>query len=508
VLHSHAAVPAIRVVKLAKSYGAVRAVHDVTLAFEAGEIHAVVGENGAGKSTLLKMVAGVTTPDAGHVEIDGKTLAPHTAAAAIARGVGMVQQHFALIGVFTALENIVLGREPLRATARALGVLDMAHAREKVAAIGRELGVELPLDAPTETLGVGDRQRLEIARALYRDARVIILDEPTAVLTPREAEALYATLRRLADGGKAIVVVTHKLDEVKGHADVASVMRRGELVSSGAVTRDGDGRALSEAIMGGALPAELPPRTGEVGEVRLRVRDVRLERALRGVSFEVRAGEIVGIAGVEGNGQRELVGVLAGTEARDAGEVFPEAGALAVVHEDRHREGLVLDATLRDNLILGELAHFGRFGILDLPAMQRVAKDRLTRARVVPDDLDAEAKALSGGNQQKIVVERALSRTRVDTVERGARSDGGSAVLVVAHPTRGVDLGAARSIHAALLDAAARGIAVLVISSDLHELRALGHRILVMARGRIVADLAPTATDRELGDAMLGTGQA
>ena len=294
--------PALRVVNLTKSFGAVQAVRGVTLAFEAGEIHAVVGENGAGKSTLLKMAAGIATPDAGHVEVFDAKLAPHTAAEAIARGVGMVQQHFALIGVFTALENIVLGAEPVAT----LGRIDMARAREKAVAVGRELGVELPLDAPAETLGVGDRQRLEIARALYRDARVLILDEPTAVLTPAEAEALYATFRRLADAGKAIVVVTHKLDEVRDFADVASVMRRGELVSPAPriVVRGGDGRELAEAIMGGALPDELAPRRNALGEVRLRVRDVRLGRALRGATFDVREGEIVGIAGVEGNGDR------------------------------------------------------------------------------------------------------------------------------------------------------------------------------------------------------------
>ena len=497
MVHSHAVVPALRVVNLTKSFGAVQAVRGVTLAFEAGEIHAVVGENGAGKSTLLKMAAGIATPDAGHVEIFDAKLAPHDAAEAIARGVGMVQQHFALIGVFTALENMVLGAEPVAA----LGRLDMARAREKAAAVGRELGVELPLDAPAETLGVGDRQRLEIARALYRDARVLILDEPTAVLTPAEAEALYATLRRLADTGKAIVVVTHKLDEVRDFADVASVMRRGELVSPAprVVVRGGDGRELAEAIMGGALPDELAPRQKTLADVRLRVRDVRLGRALRGVSFDVRGGEIVGVAGVEGNGQRELVRVLAGLEARDAGDVAPEREGLSIVHEDRTREGLVLDATLRDNLLLGELSRFSRAGVLDAPAIERAAAERLAHARVVPDDLDARAKALSGGNQQKIVVQRALARTRADD---------GPRVLVVAHPTRGVDLGAGRAIHDALLDAASRGVAVLVISSDLHELRALADRILVMARGRIAAELSPSSTDRELGEAMLGTAHA
>lgn len=485
---------------LSKTYGDVRAVRGVSVAFEAGRIHAVVGENGAGKSTLLKMAAGVVTPDTGAVFVDGARLAPHTAASAIARGVGMVQQHFALVPVFTALENVMLGAEPVGA----LGRLDLARARAKITAVARELGADLPLDAPVETLGVGDRQRLEIARALYRDARILVLDEPTAVLTPGEADALYATLRRLADKGHAVVVVTHKLDEVRFHADDVTVMRRGERIETRALVRrdDDEARALAEAIMGGEAPAPIERRASAGGDVRLDVKDVRLGRALRGVTLSVCAGEIVGIAGVEGNGQRELVRVLAGLDAPDAGSVTGGAAQgfarpIAVVHEDRHAEGLVLDASVRDNLVLGELARFARHGWLDLDALDADARTRLARAGVVPPDPELGASTLSGGNQQKIVVARAVARTEL-----------GASALVVAHPTRGVDLGAARAIHQELLDAASHGIAVLVVSADLHELRALCDRILVMARGKIVAEMPPTANDRDLGAAMLGAPEA
>ena len=258
--------PTLRLESLTKTYGETHAVRAASIVFEAGKIHAVVGENGAGKSTLLKMAAGVVVPDAGAVYVDDARLTPHTAAEAIARGVGMVQQHFALVAVFTALENVMLGAEPVAS----FGRLDVARARAKIAVVAREIGAELPLDAVVETLGVGDRQRLEIARALYRDAQVLILDEPTAVLTPAEADALYA--------GRTIVVATHKLDEVRDHADVVSVLRRGELVLTRPLKRGADDevRALSGAIMGGEVPEPIARRDAEVGDVRLRVDGVRL----------------------------------------------------------------------------------------------------------------------------------------------------------------------------------------------------------------------------------------
>jgi simple sugar transport system ATP-binding protein len=479
--------PLLAVEGLSKRYGAVQAVDGVSLAFAAGHIHAVVGENGAGKSTLLKMAAGVVVPDAGEVRVAGTRLEPHTAREAIARGVGMVQQHFALVGVLRAIDNVMLGAEPVGP----LGRLDEARARARAEAVAREMGVSLPWDAPVETLGVGDRQRLEIVRTLVRDARAVILDEPTGVLTPGEAQQLYATLRRLADAGRAVVVVTHRLDEVRDHADEVSVMRRGKLVSSGAMKRGDDAamRDVTRDIMGEEPPPALERRARDRGEVRLAMKDVALGRALRGVTLEVRAGEIVGIAGVEGNGQRELVRVLARLEMPDSGEV--RCDAAAVVHEDRHAEGLVLPASVRENLVLGELARFTRLGLVDGVALEREARARLDRARVVPPDLDAPAIALSGGNQQKVVVGRAVARA--------------VRVFVFAQPTRGVDLGAARAIHAEIVRAAEEGKAVLIVSADLAELRALCDRLLVMARGRIVAELEPDAPDAVVGEAMLGS---
>jgi general nucleoside transport system ATP-binding protein len=474
-----------------KRFGAIHAVRGATLAFERGRIHAVVGENGAGKSTLLRIAAGLLEPDEGETRVSGQRLEPHTPAEAIRRGVAMVQQHFALVEAFTALENIVLGVEPVRGP---LGRLDLAVARGKVAAIAREIGADISLDARVASLGVGDRQRLEIARALYREANVVILDEPTAVLTPGEADALYTTLRRLADAGRAVVVVTHKLDEVRDHADVATVMRRGSILETRAVKRTQDDvRSLADAIMGAEPTAEVARGARTAGEPVLVVKGLGVGRGLRGVSFAVRAGEVVGVAGVEGNGQRELVRALAGLEPEYDGTVAPGPDALAVVHEDRHQEGLVLGATVRDNLVLGELGRFSRRGVIDRRALEAEALRRVERAQA-PPDLDAPARGLSGGNQQKLVVARAIARER--------------AALVVAHPTRGVDLAASRAIHGEILAAASRGAAVLVVSSDLHELRALCDRLLVLARGRISAELPAGASDAEIGRAMLAAGGA
>ena len=483
-----------RATSVTKRFGGIVALKEASATFRTHEIHAVCGENGAGKSTLLKVVAGMVAPDAGEVRVGASTLVPHAPREAIARGVAMVLQHFALVPVFTALENLVLGSEPTLTG----GVLDVSTARARAKKIGEELGVDLPLDARVESLGVGERQRLEIARALFRDAKLVILDEPTAVLTKTEAAALYATLRRLAKAGKGIVVVTHKMDEVRTHADVVTVMRRGEVLFSRPIDRDGDVAAqvdeVTKAIMGSHDAKEVAATAASEAkasdDVVLAVRDVRVGRALDGVSLDLHGGEIVGIAGVEGNGQKELVALLAGDVVADSGVV--EGGPVAVVREDRQTEGLVLDASLRDNVLLGELDRFARgpLGILDRDAMDTEARKRLERSGA-PVDLDRDADTLSGGNQQKVVVARALSRTHAKAI-------------VAAQPTRGVDLAASRDIQARLRESAEKGAGVIVISADLDELRALSHRILVLARGKVVADVPPTTSDEELGKRMLG----
>lgn len=494
--------PSLRLIGIDKRFEDLRALRRAALDVHAGVLHAVVGENGAGKSTLLKIAAGIVAPDAGEVWVMGERRVRYDARAAQLLGVAMVQQHFALFGGLTALENMVIGAEPTLAGGR----LDVGTAAARAARVLAELGVSVPLHAKVETLGVGDKQRLEIARALYRDARILILDEPTAILTPGEADALFASLRRMVSdsgGRRGVVVVTHKLDEVDAYADVVTVMRRGETFGTRAVVRGADVARLAGELVGGEPLPELRGREGregrELGEQgrvatdgappRLVLRDLRSGRALRGVSLEVHAGEIIGIAGVLGNGQTELVHVLGGLLRPDGGEVV--SGLIEVVHEDRQTEGLVLDATVEDNLVLGELARFSRAGLVDDGAVAGVAEARIVRFDIRPPDRRAPARTLSGGNQQKIVLARALARE--------------PEVLVIAHPTRGVNLVAARAIHEQLLAAAARGTALLLVGADLAELRLLCDRILVLVRGRIVARLPPSTDDATLGAAMLGS---
>ena len=493
-----------------RKFGELVAVCALDLALQPGEVHAIVGENGAGKSTALKMLAGHLAPTSGEVWVGGRTLAPATPEEAIRRGVGMVHQHFMLVERFSALENLILGCEPVRG-----GRLDLATARKQAAKVAGETGLELELDRRACDLTVGERQRLEILRVLYRGARAILLDEPTAVLTPLEVGELYQTLRRLAEGGATVAVVSHRLDEVVRYCDRVTVMRRGRLVMQQPLARDEATEPalrskLTSAIMGGEPPAEAhPPVLGRGPKLRLRVEGLELARrgerkALDGLSLQVGAGEILGVAGVEGNGQRELGRVLAGLEAPTGGRIeldgapllSPDAplraGAaavraargrgLVVVHEDRQRDELLLAATVWDNLVLGDL------GRVDEPP---TVKRRFARFDVHPADTGRLAAELSGGNQQKLAMARALDRKL--------------AVLVLAQPTRGVDVGTARTIHHAISDAAASGVGVVLVSADLNELRGLCHRIVVMRRGRIVAELEPDASDETIGRAMLGT---
>ena len=538
--------PVIELAGLTRRFGDCVSVDDASARFEPGEIHAVVGENGAGKSTLLKLAAGLLPPSSGTVLVGGAPLRPATPAEAARRNVLMVHQHFMLVGAFTALENLLLGNEPVRAGGR----LDHARARREVLALAEKTGLSVPLDTAVDALGVGDKQRLEILRVLHRGAEALLLDEPTAVLTPLEANDLYATLRSLADEGRTVVVVTHRLDEVVRFADRVTVLRRGRTVLS-RLLKPGNGpkgdpplRApgpgsplgppedantasvamLTRAIMGREAPPTFtrpPPPEGATPSIEitgLSFTDSTGRAWLRGVDLTVRRGEIVGVAGVEGNGQRELVHALAGLlpratsgdrsrvkgTVRVAGREMPflanEAEAvrarrpvLRVVHEDRHAEGLLLDGTVADNLVLGALDVIPR---ADEP---RTVARRMASFGIVPADPTRLARELSGGNQQKIVVARAL-----DDFIDGSAPEGSAVVL--AQPTRGVDVGAAAAIHAAIGRAAAAGLGVLVVSADLAELRLLCHRLLVLHKGQLVVELPPSASEETIGRAMLGLG--
>jgi len=410
--------------------------------------------------------------------------------------------------------------------------VDVGAAKAKLAKVQAEIGSQLKADAIVASLDVGDRQRLEIARVLFRDAKVMLLDEPTAVLSPREADALYSTLRKLAAGGRAIAVVTHKIDEVLDHADVVTVMRRGRVVSTRAVDRAADRDAQRRQLLHDAFhdseETSLVVARGadESEKMLLEIEGLKTDsNKLRGVRLHVRVREIVGMAGVEGNGQKELVDVLAGLVQASGGTVRVRA-PIEVVHDDRHKRGLVLDASVADNAVLGEHARFSRAYGLDVRALRREATRRVKDGGVAPPEIDLPAAALSGGNQQKLVVARALARdattrrraptdARWSVVEAGPTEPLARRVLVLAQPTRGVDIAAARQIHLKIVAAAEEGAGVLVISADLDELRALCHRIVVIARGRIVGDARrdadgrwdDSASNERLGARMIEAGE-
>lgn len=509
-----------------KTFDSLVAVDGLSLTLEPGRLHALIGENGAGKSTALKMLAGIYEPTDGQVLVDGEPLVPVTAQEAFARGIGMVHQHFMLVEAFSALENLVLGSEPCRDGPQGkLGQIDFAQARKRAADVAGRAGLHLDLERPTSELSVGEKQRLEILRVLYRGARVLLLDEPTAVLSPVETIELYRTLRRLASEGATIAVVTHRLDEVLRYCDYVTVMRRGlgvlERPLPGA-DADIDQHStenlraeLTHAIMGGEPPAAAtPPNRDDTAKVILELKEVGTTNSdgrptLTAVSLTLRAGEILGVAGVEGNGQSEIVRALAGLTPLATGRIdlegqvlfdsTPGAAAssdrsaavrsarsrgLMAVHEDRHRDEMLGAASVADNLMLGDL------DTVDEPA---AIERRFERFKVYPPDAQRRGDELSGGNQQKVVMARALDRPLK--------------ALVLAQPTRGVDIGTARTIHHAIAKAASDGAAVLLLSADLNELRCLSHRLVVLHRGQIAAHLDPTASDEAIGRAMLGGDQ-
>jgi general nucleoside transport system ATP-binding protein len=484
-----------------KRFGAVVANRDVSLSIMRGEVHAVIGENGAGKSTLMRALYGMAPPDAGEVRIGGEIVARPSVAEAIARKVGMVHQHFMLVPTLTAAENVVLGREP-----RLGPFVAQKRAEREIAELSERFGLRVEPRRLVSSLSVGEAQRVEIVKVLWRGADVLILDEPTAVLTPPEVAELFDVLRQLVADGKTVVLVTHKLDEVVALATRVTVLRRGEVV--GALDpRTTSAGELARRMVGRDL-APAPPRLLFVGESRerLRVEHLTVARAdgtlaLDDVSLSVRGGEILGVAGVEGNGQSELALSIAGLCAPRAGKILVDGRdlthasvrlrqTLGVGHipEDRHARGVVLDFTVAENVRLGREE-------LDGATLQRDTRRLIERLDVRPPDPHAPMSSLSGGNQQKVVVGRELLRELV--------------VLLCAQPTRGVDVGAIELIHAELAHARVAGKAVLLISADLDELLALSDRIGVLYRGRVAGCIDNLAERRaevraEVGAMMLG----
>jgi simple sugar transport system ATP-binding protein len=491
----------VRLEGIVKTFPGVRAVDGVEFDARSGDVHAIVGENGAGKTTLMRVLGGLTRPDAGTLRIDGAPVRFRSALDAARSGVGMVHQHFTLVPVFTVLENVSLGREP-----KWFGGLSVL--RDRIRAAAERLAFHVDPDAVVADLSVGEKQYVEILRHLIHGARILILDEPTDVLTPLEAKDLFRILRELADEGRTVLFISHRLPEVLGASDRVTVMRRGRKVRT-LVTADTDERELARLMVGREiLGAGRDRDDAALGPVRLSVRDLgalsdRRTPALRGVGLEVRGGEVLGIAGVAGNGQREFFEVITGLRAPErGGRVFVderdatrwsvrrrrEAG-VAFVPEDRADCGLVLTMSAEENL---ELGRRGARGFrLSRPAMRERARAALAEYDVRPPDAALHAGAFSGGNQQKIVLARALA--------------GGPGVLLLAEPTRGLDVGAAEGVHEKIRGVRDAGAAVLVASSDVAELIALADRIVVFARGRITGEVVPgRTTEEELGLMMSG----
>ena len=523
--------PAVALAGVTKRFGALVANRDVHLSVRAQTVHAIVGENGAGKSTLMKVLAGVLPADAGTVLIDGAHVngpgAKWDARAAIRHGIGMVHQHFMLVEPLTVAENLVLGEEPRRAGRRGVwsrvsgavwglagGLVDRDAAAAAVRELGQTFGLPLDPAARIADLTVGERQRVEILKVLDRGARVLVLDEPTAVLTPAEVGGLFAMLRRFVAQGRTVILITHKLDEVMAIADRVTVMRRGETVAEVAAA-DTDARDLAHRMVGrdvdvGRRERGQAPPDG-VAPV-LRVRDLVVGAgavpAVAGVSLDVRPGEILGIAGVQGNGQSELLDAIAGLRSARGGSVWvgdrditratPRerfAAGLAHIPEDRQQRGLVLDFSVAENLVLGRHRDFRRWYGLDEGRIDAEAESLVARFDVRPPEAQATAGTLSGGNQQKVVVAREMARA--------------PRVLLAGQPTRGVDVGAIESIHGHVRAARDAGLGVLLVSADLGELLALSDRVAVLVRGRVVAELpAAEATPEILGEKMLGASPA
>jgi simple sugar transport system ATP-binding protein len=502
------AAPVVEFEGITKIFPGVVANDDVNFRVRAGDIHAIVGENGAGKSTLMKILYGMQPPDRGVMRVRGEEVHFASPKEAIAVGIGMVHQHFMLADNLTVMENIVLGSEPTRRLQ-----IDFDAARSRISELGKTYGLTLDPDALVETLAVGERQRVEILKVLYRGANVLILDEPTAVLVPQEVQELFRSLGTLKDQGVTIIFISHKLDEVLAVADAITVMRGGKSVAS-PDPASVDAHQLAELMVGSELPTPETRESTVTDEVELDVQGlgVRAESGrwlIQDVSFQIHRGEVAGIAGVEGNGQRELIAALVGVLPADTGRIAlggtditewetrdrREAG-VGLIPEDRQKQGLLLPSPLWESAMLGHqsLPPFSK-------GMWTQKEGARQRTRQIVEDYDVRTPgvdtltiALSGGNQQKLIVGREMVA--------------GPRVLIAAHPTRGIDVGAQAAVWEQLRTARAEGLAVLLISADLEELIGLSDTLRVILRGRLVAELDPAQVTPEiLGSYMTGVRQ-
>ena len=495
---------------ITKRFPGVIANDNVNLTLKTGEVLCLIGENGAGKSTLMNVLYGMYKPDEGQIELDGAPVVFMSPGDAIAAGIGMVHQHFMLVPVFTVAENVVLGVEP---TGR-LGSLDIDKAREMVREVSDRYNLDLDPDAIIEDLPVGVQQRVEIVKVLLRDAKVVVFDEPTAVLTPKEIIEFFEIVKTLIAAGRGVVFITHKLKEALNVADRIAVLRRGQVVGE-VDPKNATESQIAEMMVGRPVQLIVDKKPHAPGEVVLEVKDLSVLDAdgrtmVDSVSFAVRAGEVVGIAGVQGNGQTELVDALTGLRHSARGSVALDgvditgasprerhAKGIAHVPEDRQRQGLVGGLSIAENLVLTRYhdEEFSRGIVMDWPSAHSVAENLITEYDIRTPSADIEASTLSGGNQQKVIVARELSRPL--------------RLSIAAQPTRGVDVGSIEYIHSRIIKERDTGTAVLIVSTELDEVMALSDRLLVMYRGKIVADLDPKVTSAmDVGLYMAGSRPA
>jgi ABC-type uncharacterized transport system ATPase subunit len=490
--------PLVVLERITKRFPGVLANDEVDLELRAGEVHALIGENGAGKSTLMRVLYGMYPADGGRILVRGKEVRIGSPRDAIANSIGMVHQHFVLVDPFTVTENIILGEEGGER-------LDMDAARQRVAELAESYAFRVDPGAVVEDLSVGEEQRVEILKALYRGVEILILDEPTAVLTPSETKDLFGNLRKLREAGRTIVFISHKLDEVMEIADRITVLRRGRVVGQTRPAETSKAK-LAEMMVGRPVLFRLEKPKVEIGEPVLRIEDLTGEGKLNGVSLEVRAGEILGVAGVEGNGQRELAETLIGLRTPVSGTIelerAPIAGRAVVdirnagvgyIPEDRHDQGLVLNMSLWENSVLGrqEDADFsGTLGVLFIRKIKELAARLVKLFDIRARSVDVAASTLSGGNQQKLILARELETD--------------PKLLIAAQPTRGLDVGAIEFVWKEILEQKAEGRGVLLISAELDEIYALSDRIVTLYEGKITGEFPPDAPPEHIGMGMLG----
>lgn len=495
---------AVQFKNVSKVFGDCVANESITFQVQKGSIHGIIGENGAGKSTAMKLLYGLYGPTTGEIFVHGMKRVWKSPQDAIKAGIGMVHQHFMLAEPYTVLDNIVLGAED----GNPFGAIDRAGARKKIEVISKKYGLEVPLDEPVEHLPVGIQQRIEILKALYRGAEILILDEPTAVLTPQEVEKLFVNLKSLKSEGKTILIITHKLKEVLAFTDHVTVFRQGK-VSGEVETKNATVQSLADLMVGRSVHLSVQVEERVPGEVVCEAKHLHVSRGsvekLKDVGLSIRAGEIVGIAGVEGNGQSELIHALVHPrETLSKGDVtilgqkvtkwrsnkILKLG-VSLIPEDRHREALLLDRSVEENFILGQQSTYSWYGWLKRRWIRAAVMRAMETFDVRPRDPKLAIKGLSGGNQQKVVIAREFERS--------------PKFLIAAQPTRGVDVGAIEFIHQKILKARNDGVGVLLLSSELDEVLQLSDRILVLYAGKIVAEFKRgQVTEREVGAKMTG----